>query len=228
MYANRLSVKVSKAELQARFTAIDTFVNTTKLKTNTVEACAIEYRHLKQAPKYALMCDKDPLTVINVSYAGWYATNAVVKHIASSNTEMRVHVQAMVGCTSAQEAAPYHRPTRACIGRSTDGGATWTAIDATIRWLGNGCGDAKPLYRTLKQKHYLTGAANYFPINTPSDHAIQLVATFGGTPAMGSATVNNAYCVMLDSDCASYDAGEGLIYEFYAWAIIELNARENA
>jgi hypothetical protein len=228
MYANKLSVKVLKAELEARFTALTTFVNTTKLLTRTVEPTAIEYRHIKEPVKIALMCDKDPLTVINVSYAGWYATNAVVKHVASSNTEMRVHVQAMVGCTGAQEPAPYSRPTRACIGRSTDGGATWTAIDSTIRWLGNSCGDAKPLYRTIKQKHYLTGAANYFPINTPSDHAIQLVATFGGSPAMGNATVNNAYCVMLDSNCVNYDAGEGIIYESYAWAIIELNARENA
>lgn len=216
---NKVLAVVSKADLDAQFTAISDYVNTTKITVQAVEPQGIEYRHLSKPVKINLMVDKDPVVIGATGYGGWYASNAVLKHVSagSDGSYPVVFVEGMVGCTNANAGAGY--PTMCAIGISTDAGATWSVILATKRDLGNGCGDAIPYYDAVLQPHYLTEAANALPVNIPSDRPVELLATFGGEKSMGSLASINQYCVMFDAD------GSGA--NFYCWAILMLDARKS-
>lgn len=221
---NKLQTKVVKSDIQGQFDAIDTYINTTKVTSQAVEPASIEYRHLKAPVKINLMIDKDPVVVDAVSYGGWYHSDAILKHTASSNPDSSpmVLVSAMVGCTGSKSF--YNNgthPTACAIGVSTDNGATWSVLMETRRELGNGSGIALAYYDAKTQPHYLTEAGGYTPINIPSDHAVELLGTFGGEKSMGSPTAINQYCVMFDSPCTG-TGGDGY---WYGWAILMLDAR---
>ena len=223
---------VVKAELQALFDALGTQVNTTLLSPDVVDPNALEYRHLAYPPKIGLMIDKKPLTIdSSVAYGGWYVTDAQLRHASTHssapngpvNNQGVVHVRALVGMAGAHSATYPTVPTQACIGYSTDNGATWVALPtATSRDLGYGSGACVPMYATRSMTHYMTGAAGYVPPNHPTDRAIELAVSFGGE---GGVTVNpttiDRYAIMMNGYGAGFSDNV-----FTLWGILELNARE--
>lgn len=107
--------------------------------------------------------------------------------------------------------------SRLCIGKSTDGGATWTPLTTTSRPTGQSCGYAYRVFDTPLQNNYWSGVVNYYPFNANFDRGVELVASFGGDVSNSAALLTDLYCVMVN-DFTNLNR--------YLFGSIFLNARE--
>lgn len=209
---------IEKDELQALFDALATGVVT----PDDVEKMTLQYRHLKQVPKFHLRAVSDPLELSPIPSTGWYPMAQWVHHAstvpnADNYDESGKPCVELIGRLHLVGCGIPPQPTQACLGVSADG-ATWTSLPATVRPIGFGKGVAIPFYDSPNQPHYLYGGTGYRPVNYPYDGQILLNAMLGGADGLADPTAYSYFTIMLDGELS--DTCQG-------FASMTLNARDN-
>jgi hypothetical protein len=214
-----------QAEVEQKFSDLNTAVNTTKLAPGDFDKMAVEYRNLQRPPKFGLAQRARPIALSAGSWGGWYqVTNLTVKHAQVSAFGLSAHdgtkrptvevsgaLGLVGGCGTVAGGI-----TKCTIGVSTDGGVSWQALDGTggtksaVREFGDNSGSAIAYYAAPTQNHYLLGTPNYFPVDYPVDRAVQVLASFGGDEGSFRTPVGlNAYCLMVDAPLQNVVQGSG-------------------
>lgn len=220
---------VDDVELDAMFSDLETFLNAPSMSAGNIEPGAIDYRHIKHQPRFGLaQFDRvGPPTFTKGPFSGYYPVDETVLQHTSSVQHMDnevktaqgvVHVSAWLGI--ADQVNNITPISDACIGYSTDNGATYTPlINGTGRPFGDKCNGSYAGFfdGPSLQPHYYSGAAGYSPPNSVHDHFTILVASFGGEKSLGDPTSITHYAVMVDSTTV------GNSQPFW-W--IEMNARD--
>jgi hypothetical protein len=214
---------VVDTELDDLFTAIETYINVTKLSQKHFEHGSVRYRHLEEPPAIELAQPFIDLEINNgVAYGGYYlCEGTILEHDTSiGNAPNRdiddqpvYQIHAFLFASNIGIVANSY--TGARIGWYD--GITWIALSTTHQDLGLSCGEVIQPYASTTMQHYWTGAADYRPFNIPYDRGVVLSASFGGDVRHNGATAPQKFAILVNNiECGEWSKG-----------IIYLNAREN-
>lgn len=230
--------EVRSADLQNRLNALETALETAKVREDQLAAQSVEYRHFNRPMVILLQRE----TVIPTGLPGWsgapapLALGALVGGyypVVSSGLKISTALQLAANIYEASQPVyqfvgrVYTSATvggqdgsnlisRVGVGRSTDGGATWALIAGTDRPVQANNGYVPPFYGAAAMNHYITGLANYTPFNHNFDHAALVAASFGGDLRNAVSNATTDVCVMVNQNTL----GRGSVY-----IITELTAR---